>query len=212
MVTGQGICLYRECHTCYQEPKIWKFNYDINLIYVQRKENRWNVTKMQFYIESISFKGQCVPTESVSFFILRILSGIFKPYLSPRTLIFFFFLQNLHREIKLCLRDTLITLIDKGRLQKLASRKVFSGEKKKLCQYFLPWEKLLHPEMGPSFPFVGQSWVATCETQTVAEVYVFPGIPNFICELAIFTPSRLRESLKNNVAWKWRVSERKSSH
>lgn len=41
---------------------MWKFNCDINHFYVQRKENRWNFTKIYFKIESVNFKGQFVST------------------------------------------------------------------------------------------------------------------------------------------------------
>lgn len=69
MVTDQRICLYGECHTCYQDSKIWKFNCDINLFFMCRgRKIDEMVTKMQFYFESISFKVQCVPTESFHFF------------------------------------------------------------------------------------------------------------------------------------------------
>lgn len=53
------------------------------------RKNRWNVPKMQFCIESMSFKGQLVPAGSVSFFTLKNLNGIRKPYLSHSILTLF---------------------------------------------------------------------------------------------------------------------------
>lgn len=44
---------------------------------------------MQFYIESMSFKGQLVPTGSVSFFTFKNLNGIRKPSLSHSILTLF---------------------------------------------------------------------------------------------------------------------------
>lgn len=94
----------------------------------------------------------------------------------------------------------MITLIDRGQLQKLANRKIFSGEKKKIVSVFPSLGKATPPRSGALLPICGAELSSdVCVTQTVAEVEVFAVIPNFICEFVILTPSRLRKSLKNNL-------------